>query len=145
MCSRLGLAPARRKASTSTLADANPSSMAGLTLVRVLALAKSVASLTSPKPMDWGNTCETMTPRALSPRPLIDPPEALLDSVTNWALLPAAFNALMQSATAVAEAIIMTACASVLAILGASWEKSGLDRSNFSIAAGVSLAADRPF
>ncbi|MNO04831.1 hypothetical protein D3C81_2259920 [compost metagenome] len=47
--SRDGFGPARRRPSTSTLAAAKPSSMAGLTSVIPLALARSKASLTSGK------------------------------------------------------------------------------------------------
>ncbi len=59
----------------------------------------------------YGKTWVTITPRALSPRLLTKPPEALFDSVTICAVEPAARKALTPSTTAWPEATMMTACA----------------------------------
>ena len=101
--------------------------------------------MTSLKPMDCGKTWVTMTPRAVSPRLLMKPQEALLDRVTTCAWRLATRNALMASTTAALEATTSTTCAPALVILGAIWEKSGWVRSNFSIAIAVSLTEVRPF
>src|SRR3989344_6440355 len=86
-----------------------------------------------------GYTWVTITPRALLPRLLMKPPEALLDSVTICAAEPAARSALLPSTTAEPEAIISTAWASALATLAATGAKSGLARPNFSSNTGVKV------
>jgi hypothetical protein len=110
---RVGLGPARRSASTSTLADAKPSSAAGDSSAWPLACASARASFTIGWPMarSLGNTCVTITPLLASPSCLMKPDDALFDSVTTCAAEPEARSALMPSTTATPEPIHSTACA----------------------------------
>ncbi|MCY1308817.1 hypothetical protein D9M70_588540 [compost metagenome] len=117
---RVGLGPARRNASTSTLAEAKPSSAAGDSSPWPLARASVSASFTIGWPIErsLGNTCVTITPRLASPSCLMKPDEALFDSVTTCAAEPAARSALMPSTTATPEPIHTTACASAFMMAG---------------------------
>ena len=145
--SGVGLAPARRSASTSTLAAAKPSSMAGVAsspLRRAASISSS--SLTSGEAIERsnGNTWLTTTPRAWLPSALMKPDAALFDSVTICALEPAARMAFMPSTTCVPEPTKITACALACTIFGATGPKSGLEREYFSCSTGLSLAPSNP-
>ena len=131
---RLASLPARLSPSTSTLALAKPSIMAGVTrppLSAGLAFTRSVSSLTIARLVlrSLGNTCDTMTPAAFWPSSWTKPLDALLDKVAPRMREPAARSALIVSAVICCEATSSTTCGSAAISCFTTPAMSGFSRS----------------